>query len=188
MYCPSCSSQLPDDACFCAFCGDKVPRCHSCQNLSPGDGHFCVHCGARQDAPQRAPKDRATRQVAPIAPREPDTEPVIGFQPPEDIPPQIYGFLYLPSDPETFFRLLDGDNTIGAGSNNDIIVDQPAISWNHAVFICRNGKILIQDSASTNGTFVNGERIRRPTQVRHGNVLRLGNVDLELWLVDARRT
>lgn len=46
-----------------------------------------------------------------------------------------------------------------------------------------HGHLVIRDMASTNGTFVNGERIERPTAIENGDVIHIG--DRELRLVEA---
>lgn len=49
--------------------------------------------------------------------------------------------------------------TVGRAPNNDICFALESISKLHATFHTTGGKWLIQDHASTNGTFVNGERL-----------------------------
>lgn len=71
---------------------------------------------------------------------------------------------------------------VGAGGNNDIIIAHPAVSWNHAIIICRDGKALIQDSASTNGTFLNGEPLIASRQLRQGDLIRFGSEEFRVWL------
>ncbi|MEA5110827.1 hypothetical protein SDC9_32924 [bioreactor metagenome] len=49
---------------------------------------------------------------------------------------------------------------VGRDSKNDIVVDQPAVSKTHAkITFVDKDKIQIEDVGSTNGTFVNGEKI-----------------------------
>jgi len=49
---------------------------------------------------------------------------------------------------------------IGRDQSNDIVINEPRISRNHAIInVLENGTFEIKDLASTNGTFVNGERI-----------------------------
>lgn len=75
-----------------------------------------------------------------------------------------------------------GETLVGAGGNNDIIISSPAVSWNHAIIICRDGKAIIQDTASTNGTFLNGARITAPQQLNQGDLLRFGSEEFQVWL------
>jgi len=43
-----------------------------------------------------------------------------------------------------------------------------------------DGALLLQDLGSTNGTFVNGDQLRRPYVLRPGDVVRVGATELEL--------
>lgn len=45
------------------------------------------------------------------------------------------------------------------GTENAILVKLPFVSSRHMEFISRNGKIIVRDDGSTNGTFVNGEKV-----------------------------
>ena len=96
--------------------------------------------------------------------------------------PNVYGFLFDPNNPSSRHKLNIGDNTVGAGHNNDIVIDEPAVSWNHALIICRNAKVFVQDSASTNGTFVNGQTVDRPRRLQNSDSVTFGNVTFQVWL------
>jgi pSer/pThr/pTyr-binding forkhead associated (FHA) protein len=53
---------------------------------------------------------------------------------------------------------------IGRDKSNDIVINEPRISRNHAIITDLGNKIYeIKDLGSTNGTFVNGERITQQT-------------------------
>ena len=194
MNCPSCSSEIPDDAWFCAFCGERINKCEGCGQVYPADVNFCGVCGEtliddEERSFRRADEaDKRQKGIFQTSPGRPGPEADTGrptFVLPsqgEERDPNIYGFLYNPDDPSTRHALRSGDNTLGAGHNNDIVIDEPAVSWNHALMICRNSKIFVQDSASTNGTYVNGKRIERPQQLTSGDAVRFGNVSFHVWL------
>ena len=50
---------------------------------------------------------------------------------------------------------------IGRNPAADIAVDEPLVSWRHAVLKVADGQWLLEDAGSTNGTFADGQRIRR---------------------------
>ena len=67
-------------------------------------------------------------------------------------------------DRQVFTKYLvkdDVDLTIGRTEQNDICYSNKVVSSSHAVLSCRGGKWFIQDTSSTNGTFVNGTRIAK---------------------------
>ena len=50
---------------------------------------------------------------------------------------------------------------IGRDPSADIVVDEPLVSWRHAVLQVADGHWLLEDVKSTNGTFAAGQRVRR---------------------------
>lgn len=51
--------------------------------------------------------------------------------------------------------------TIGRNPTNDIIINNPNVSSNHAIIIIgESGELILRDLNSTNGTFVNGKKIK----------------------------
>jgi len=62
-------------------------------------------------------------------------------------------------------RLLDSASSyrIGRDPQSDIVVSDPRVSWHHAVLQHQDGGWVLEDPGSTNGTFVNGERVQRVT-------------------------
>ncbi len=48
---------------------------------------------------------------------------------------------------------------IGRGGDNQLIFDNPYVSAHHACLVCQNGRWSATDTQSSNGTFVNEERI-----------------------------
>lgn len=63
---------------------------------------------------------------------------------------------------------------LGRDLANDIAISDPEVSRRHARFFLQNDNILVEDLGSTNGTFLNGERIASPQQLRPGDVITLG--------------
>lgn len=51
--------------------------------------------------------------------------------------------------------------TIGRGDHAALRLDEPTLSWSHARIVVRDGVLVLEDLASTNGTMVQGERVAR---------------------------
>ena len=54
--------------------------------------------------------------------------------------------------------LFEGATTLGRDPSNDIVVEHPAVSRNHAQIIARSEGYWLEDLESLNGTFIDGER------------------------------
>ena len=63
------------------------------------------------------------------------------------------------------------------------------VSRRHAIMNLQNGKLTITDMGSSNGTFVNGQRLeaRKPELVRDGDLLRLGQIIMTVKFVDVSK-
>lgn len=70
---------------------------------------------------------------------------------------------------------LEGDQiSIGRDSTNDIAVNDAEVSRRHARLTFQGGKYVLDDLGSTNGTFVNGQRLTGPRVLKSGEVVSLG--------------
>ena len=71
--------------------------------------------------------------------------------------------------------------TIGRGGQNDLVLDGDEFaSARHARIESRRDGVWVTDLASTNGTFVDGQRIEGGRRLEPGEVLRVGETDLRL--------
>jgi two-component system, cell cycle response regulator len=77
--------------------------------------------------------------------------------------------------PGQVFRLRTGRQIIGRRPECDIRVRERAVSGIHAEVIRMRDTVTINDLASTNGTLLNGLRIRTPMPLVQGTLLKLGN-------------
>ncbi|HPS79001.1 MAG TPA: FHA domain-containing protein, partial [Thermoanaerobaculaceae bacterium] len=77
------------------------------------------------------------------------------------------------------FALGEGDNVVGSRLEGEVVVAERGVSRRHALLRVRAGRVEVEDLASKNGTFVNGERVRTMA-VRVGDELRFGSVALVL--------
>ena len=76
--------------------------------------------------------------------------------------------------PGKVFDLVKDVLTIGRDMNNDVVVNDAEVSRNHGRLTSQSGGYLIEDLASTNGTFVNGQRLIGPKLLNPGDVIGLG--------------
>ena len=76
--------------------------------------------------------------------------------------------------PGKVFDLVKDVLTIGRDMNNDIVINDAEVSRNHGRLTSQSGGYLIEDLASTNGTFVNGQRLIGPKLLNPGDVVGLG--------------
>jgi hypothetical protein len=68
---------------------------------------------------------------------------------------------------------------MGRDITNDIVINDPEISRKHARLTIQSGGYLLEDLGSTNGTFIDGQRITGPHMMSPGEVIMLGdNVSL----------
>ncbi len=80
-------------------------------------------------------------------------------------------------------ELMGVEITIGRASSNTIRLTHPSVSKRHAKIIYHNGRYWLQDLRSTNGTEVNGKRIRgERVPLTNRAVIRFGLMD-PIWFV-----
>jgi len=75
---------------------------------------------------------------------------------------------------------VDRDATLGRGGGCTIpLTFDTFVSQVHARLSDRDGQLWIEDTGSTNGTFVNGKRIEAAMRLRKGDKVKLGETVLE---------
>lgn len=57
------------------------------------------------------------------------------------------------------FLLKDGNTTIGRHPESDIFLNDVTVSRHHCRFVASGDTLSVEDSGSTNGTYVNDERV-----------------------------
>jgi pSer/pThr/pTyr-binding forkhead associated (FHA) protein len=82
-------------------------------------------------------------------------------------------------EPERTFRILPGGvRTIGRATGADFIVDEALVSRVHCrLTALASGDLELHDLESTNGTFVNGQRVER-VRLDPGDRVQVGRVEL----------
>lgn len=81
---------------------------------------------------------------------------------------------------ETQFSFDDGEFIIGRSHSSDIILPSDNVSRRHARLFTQDGRCFVEDLASSNGVFVNGERIHRATEVAHAAQIKVGDYYLHV--------
>jgi predicted component of type VI protein secretion system len=69
--------------------------------------------------------------------------------------------------------------TVGRVEDNTFQIGDPSVSSHHAEILLQGTELLIKDLNSTNGTFINGEKITEAS-LKPGQVLRFGQVELKI--------
>ena len=69
--------------------------------------------------------------------------------------------------------------TIGRVEDNTFQIAEPSVSSHHCEIWLRGTDVVVKDLGSTNGTFINGEKVTE-TVLKPGQVLRLGQIEMRL--------
>jgi DNA-binding winged helix-turn-helix (wHTH) protein len=72
------------------------------------------------------------------------------------------------------FALVRGENLVGRSSGADLRINMTQVSRLHARIVVRGRAATIEDLESKNGTFINGERISKPTRLAIGDEIGFG--------------
>ncbi|MDA1273748.1 MAG: FHA domain-containing protein [Verrucomicrobia bacterium] len=77
------------------------------------------------------------------------------------------------------FELKAEKTTVGRLEDNAFQIPEPSVSSHHCEILLRGTEVVVKDLNSTNGTFVGGEKTTE-TVLKHGQILRLGQVEMRL--------
>ena len=69
--------------------------------------------------------------------------------------------------------------TVGRVEDNTFQIAEPSVSSHHAEVLLRGNDVIVKDLNSTNGTFINGEKITEST-IKPRQILRLGQIEMRL--------
>jgi len=83
------------------------------------------------------------------------------------------------TDPTGREHLLTGESmTIGRAVESDIVITSRRVSREHSRVQREGRHVMLADLGSTNGTFLNGERVLAPVRLRDGDSVSIGDVAL----------
>ena len=77
------------------------------------------------------------------------------------------------------YELKVDKTTVGRLDDNAFQIAEPSVSSHHCEVIQRGDEVVVKDLDSTNGTFINGEKVSESV-LKPGAVLRLGQIELRL--------
>ena len=72
--------------------------------------------------------------------------------------------------------------TLGRRPYNDIVIDNLAVSGEHAVMLAVGHDVFIEDLNSTNGTYINGKAVKKQL-MQHNDTVEIGKYKIK-YLID----
>jgi pSer/pThr/pTyr-binding forkhead associated (FHA) protein len=93
-------------------------------------------------------------------------------------PPQL--IVVEPSDQKGRAYQVGNEVTLGRAAGCQITVDDSFVSQLHARVFERDGRLLVEDLGSTNGTYLNRQKVSGPMVISPGDRLQVGNTVMEL--------
>ena len=80
----------------------------------------------------------------------------------------------------TSIGLTDQQITIGRANDATLVLSDDYASSRHARLFPQNGQWIVEDLGSTNGTYLDRQKVTQPTPVPAGVPIRIGKTVLEL--------
>jgi pSer/pThr/pTyr-binding forkhead associated (FHA) protein len=78
-------------------------------------------------------------------------------------------------------RLIKEKTTLGRRPYNDVVIENLAVSGEHAVFEKTDSEVYLEDLNSTNGTYVNGRAVKRH-RLQHGDRIDIGKYKIKFMM------
>ncbi len=82
--------------------------------------------------------------------------------------------IHVGTDPEREFVLGEGNVLIGRDANNELVVQDSEASRRHSRIVLDTAGYVVEDLGSTNGTYVNGQRVTGSALLQDGDTITLG--------------
>ena len=135
-------------------------NCPSCNAEMPGDASVCPSCGFTVETDPTVIYTPVSGHPGLTPDQAGDLEGVDGYA------------LVVERGPRAgmTFVLHPGTTTVGRHPQSDIFLDDITVSRHHCRFLADDTALEIEDSGSTNGTYVNGDRVDRASLRHPGEV------------------
>lgn len=213
-HCPACQSPTALGIEFCGNCGwdlrqpapqrpsvgseRALTRCPKCKNPCSPSAAFCGACGvlltgggvSRQVPTAAAPP--VPVQPAAVSSRDyapQDTVIIVAKE--ASFSPKIVAILLVDnaSVVPQHFVVNSEKMTIGRSAHNEVVIDHPTVSQQHALLVYQKpnkapGSFALYDLASSNGTVINDEIVDAYRELQHNDVITLGQVKLVFKRLD----
>lgn len=89
--------------------------------------------------------------------------------------------VFVRSETQTGLDVVVTDAVVfGRSPDADVLIEDPYASEFHLRLQARDGKLLLSDLGSTNGTYVNGRRVTVPVELRIGDAVQVGKTVMEV--------
>lgn len=124
----------------------------------------------KSDEDQRRAQELGRVEIPKAAPKIPDVNIIARATFPEG-----------PREKVLIFKPGGRRISVGRGSDNDFYINDKSVSKIHAALVMnREGTLMVADTGSTNGTYINGRRIAygEARQVEDGDVVGFGNIEV----------
>ena len=161
-FCTVCGTQNPDDARFCAQCGNRLQTAPAVPESEPsGESTATISISAADKS------ETSDRQLNPV-----DAAAV-------DALPTGHALLVVQRGPGSGSRFLLDQDVISAGRHpeSEIFLDDVTVSRRHAEFHRQGDSFTVSDVGSLNGTYVNRDRIDR-VRLNDGDEVQIGKFRL----------
>ena len=88
--------------------------------------------------------------------------------------------VYFPEDSPTTHEFVGDTLTVGRLGDNEVQIEEGSVSSRHAEIIVQDGSAVLRDLGSTNGTFLDGQKVSTPLAVAMNTQVRVGQTTFEL--------
>ncbi|MCI7552009.1 MAG: FHA domain-containing protein [Actinomycetaceae bacterium] len=129
---------------------------------------------ARKSAPKQASPSNSAGAYPEQNSREPNPHSTLGT-------PEAHRLIVVQGPlAGTALSLRAGSILVGRSPDSSLVLDDGYASSRHARFYVQGGDVIVEDLQSTNGTWLNGERIYQPTVLQPRVPVTIGKTVLEL--------